>query len=367
MTRLSRIEVEGFKSLRNVDLELRPLNVLIGANGAGKSNLVSLFKMLNFMSTLALQDFIGREGNADSLLHYGARRTPQLLVTLHFETGTGLSRYHMRLVHAAPDTLIFADERTVFHRVGYRRVQETILGAGHRESLLSERARQDDRTARVFLRLLRGCQVFQFHDTSPTSHIRGKGYIEDNKFLRHDAGNLAAFLYRLLQTHPDHYKRIVATIQQIAPFILDFDLAPSPLNPNYILLNWRDRDSDFLFGPHQLSDGALRTMALITLLLQPEDELPDVIIIDEPELGLHPSAIQLVASLMRSVSTRRQIIVATQSVPLVDQFEPEDLVVVERAEGASSFVRLRLGALREWLEEYSPGELWQKNVIGGKP
>ncbi|MBM4049829.1 MAG: DUF2813 domain-containing protein [Planctomycetes bacterium] len=367
MDRLQRIEIEGFKSIRMMDLELRPLNVLIGANGAGKSNLVSYFRMLNYMSTGALQEFVGRAGGADSLLHFGAKRTPQMSATLNFETDTGTSTYHHRLVHAALDSLIFAEERTVFLRPGARSPQETILGSGHKESLLPSRAQQDDRTSRVFHHLLRGCQVFQFHDTSETAYIRGKRNIDDNRFLYDNAGNLAAVLYRLQQTKPEYYRRIVAAIQQIAPFFRDFDLAPDALNPKLILLNWRARDPEFLFGPHQLSDGTLRTMALFTLLLQPEEDLPRVILLDEPELGLHPSAIQLLGSLLRSVATHHQVIVATQSVAFVDQFDPGDVVVVELRENSSEFQRQDSEKLKDWLEQYSLGELWQKNVIGGRP
>jgi predicted ATPase len=288
-----------------------------------------------------------------------------MLCTLHFETPAGANTYHHRLVHAAPATLIFADERTVSHTGG--RVEEVILGSGHRESLLPRRAEDGDRTARVIHHLLGGCRVFQFHDTSERANIRQEGYIEDNRYLRHDAGNLAAFLRGLRETKPDYYGRIIATIQQIAPFFRDFDLEPSRVNPRQILLNWRERDSDFLFGPHQLSDGTLRTMALITLLLQPEDDLPDVILLDEPELGLHPSAIQLLASLLRAAASRRQVIAATQSATLVDQFDPEEVVVVERGDTGSIFRRLSSEPLRDWLDQYALGELWQKNVIGGRP
>jgi predicted ATPase len=365
MNRLCRVEIRGFKSIRGMELDLGPLNILIGANGSGKSNLISYFKLLNFMNTGTLQEFVGREGGGNALLHYGSAVSPQMLCTLHFETPAGANTYHHRLVHAAPATLIFADERTVSHTGG--RVEEVILGSGHRESLLPRRAEDGDRTARVIHHLLGGCRVFQFHDTSERANIRQEGYIEDNRYLRHDAGNLAAFLRALRETNPDYYRRIIVTIQQIAPFFRDFDLEPSRMNPRQILLNWRERESDFLFGPHQLSDGTLRTMALITLLLQPEDDLPDVILLDEPELGLHPSAIQLLASLLRAVSSRRQVIAATQSATLVDQFDPEDVVVVERGDSGSIFRRLSSEALRDWLDQYALGELWQKNVIGGRP
>ncbi len=367
MDGLTRIEISGFKSIRSVDLELGPLNVLIGANGSGKSNLVAHFRLLNFMTTESLQDYVARSGGASSLLHYGPKRTPQMESTLHFVCEGTDNTYHIRLVHGAGDVLFFAEEGITFHKPGFPCPKEEVLGGGHKETLLNAAADEGNATARFMRFLLRHCQVFQFHDTSEAARIRSKTYIQDNRFLRSDAGNLAAYLYMLRQTEPQHYKRIVETLRQVAPFFDDFDLAPSKLDPETIMLNWRERGSDYLFGPHHLSDGTLRAMALITLLLQPESELPSLIIVDEPELGLHPFALGILASLLRSVAQERQVLVATQSAQLVDYFEPDDVIVAERQGDGSTFRRQGREALKEWLETYSLSELWEKNVIGGTP
>jgi len=152
----------------------------------------------------------------------------------------------------------------------------------------------------------------------------------------------------------------------IAPFFKDFVLKPE-INPNYIQLRWQDRNSDYEFRAHQLSDGTLRTMVLITLLLQPETDLPVLIVLDEPEIGLHPYAIHIIASLIQSVSAQTQIILATQSCTFLDYFEPEQVIVVGQEQGLSSFKRLDSASLSEWLEEYTLSELWEKNVTGGHP
>jgi predicted ATPase len=169
------------------------------------------------------------------------------------------------------------------------------------------------------------------------------------------------------QTQPLYYRRIVTTIQQIAPFFDDFKLAPMKLDPNSILLNWSDRDSEYLFGPHQLSDGTLRTMALIALLRQPESDLPSLIVIDEPEIGLHPYALEIVASLIKSASLHCSIVLATQSVGLVNHFAPEDIVTVTREKAQSRFERQNSKSLAVWLEDYAIGEIWERNLIGGTP
>lgn len=204
----------------------------------------------------------------------------------------------------------------------------------------------------------------QFHNTSSTARIRGKWSKEDNRYLKEDAANIAPFLLRLKENESKRYFRIVETIRLILPFFADFEL---DVDDNSILLKWRERNCDRIFDASQAADGMLRAIALVTLLLQPERNLPDVLLLDEPELGLHPYAINVVGGLIRSVSTKTQVVVATQSMPLIDCFEPNDIVVVNRKDRESSFQRLDEKTLEDWLQEYSLSELWEKNVIGGRP
>ena len=182
-----------------------------------------------------------------------------------------------------------------------------------------------------------------------------------------DAANLAAVLYRLKSEQEVLYGRIVRNVQQVAPFFLDFDLEPTGRSERDIILNWRHRGSDLIFGPHQLSDGTLRAICLISLLQQPKEDLPNLIIVDEPELGLHPHALDLIASLIQAVSQHRQVLISTQSSAFVDAFEPEDILVVERNEEATKFSRPDRKMLDTWLQDYSLGEIWEKNVIRGGP
>jgi len=351
-----------------MDLELRPLNVLIGANGAGKSNLVSFFKMLNEMMAGRLQQYIAGSGRAQSILHFGPKVSPHMEAELWFEMATGIDTYAMRLFHAAGDTLVFADESLSFHRTGYPKPKQVTLGSGHQESRIAQQADTGDPTAKVFRHLLNHCRVYHFHDTSATARVRQYCYVGDNRWLMPDAGNLAAYLLRLRDAnHGRAYKRILSTIRLIAPFFDDFDLEPAGPDKKDIILNWRDSGSDQVFGPHQLSDGTLRAVCLVTLLLQPEDELPDLIVVDEPELGLHPYALNVVASLFKKVAHYTQVLVGTQSSSFLDNFEAEDVVVVNREGKESMFERLDPAILESWLDEYSLGEVWEKNVIGGGP
>jgi predicted ATPase len=349
-------------------LELGPLNVLIGANGSGKSNLISYFKLLNEMNEGRLQEHIARVGGADSLLHYGAKQTPFIESELQFTSPLGLSLYSQQLAYAAPDKLFFMDERLkLFERPGTPR--EEFGAAGHLETILRSAKGFNFEIVQVLSRLINSCRVYHFHDTSATASIRNKAYVEDNEYLHADARNLAAVLYRYRQIDVMRfvYDRIVSTISQINPLFGDFVLEPRALNPSQIMLNWHEKGRDYLLGPHQLSDGTLRVMALATLLLQQENELPSVIVIDEPELGLHPYAIGVIAALLRKVSHHTQVIVSTQSAELLNYFEPDEVIVVDRKKEESEFRRLNATELDAWLEDYSLSELWEKNVLGGGP
>lgn len=373
MNRIKDFSLEGFKSIRKADFEFTNLNVLIGANGAGKSNLIGFFRMLNYLQSGALQTHVGAQGGANALLHYGAKKTPQLSATINFETRSGFNRYHMRLIHAAGDTLIFADEEITFSRRDTETQGPTIsLGAGHRESGLIAQSEKERKlqhagkktatTATVIRNMMGAWQVFQFHDTSSTANIKQFHYLDDDHFFRADGGNLAPFLYHLHKDKPEYYRRILETIRLCAPFFGDFVLIP---NDKKIILNWKEHGADMLFGPHHLSDGTLRLMALVTLLLQPH--LPSMIIIDEPELGLHPYAITVLGGLLKKASVSSQLLISTQSVSLIDQFDAEDIITVDRENEQSVFRRQNSEKLEGWLKEYSLSELWEKNVLGGRP
>lgn len=372
--KLTNIQLKGFKSIdmEGQDIPIQDITILLGANGSGKSNLISFFKMLNYIMTGALQTYIGDSGWADSLLYYGSKKTPRLTATISFANTEDTDRYQFSLAHTVGDTLIFTEETLLWHQHDKEKPRTIQLAPGVRESeLFNLWKERKDKTASIIADLLRGCRVFQFHDTSKEAKIRNSGYIEDGAFLRSDGGNLAAFLYAMKQQkkHVPYYQRIVRYIQMVMPQFKDFVLEPSARNSNYIFLNWLEKNSEYLFGPHQISDGSLRFMALAALLLQPPTTLPKVIVLDEPELGLHPFAISVLADMIRATSLQSQIILATQSTRFVDEFEAKDLVIVERDAKAncSRYRKLNEGKLSAWLNEYSMSELWEKNVLGGRP
>lgn len=404
--RLSHIEVKGFKSIGEpgAKIELGAVNVFLGANGAGKSNLISLFSFLGAILEEKLQNYVGKAGGANMLLHYGAKKTRSIdiIIGLEFkEANTYLIECNFLLGVTAVESLFIeiedirikypnnkivgipgkfveggSKETTWFNRAASliesaNSLDETDLPENFPKEGFKNRNEAAYRLIRSTLFQLHHIEIFQFHDTSANSKLRSNGYVEDNQVLHNDGGNLAAFLYGL-QTRSEtrkYYNRIIRHIQQVMPEFGDFDLQPSVLNRDYIRLNWKEDGNEYLFGPHQLSDGTLRFMALATLLLQPSDSIPPVILLDEPEIGLHPAAITLLAGMVRMASRHAQVILATQSTRLVDEFKAEEVVIVERdpVSKSSLFKRLDPEALNEWLEQYSLSELWEKNVLGGRP
>ncbi|WP_332406219.1 AAA family ATPase [Vibrio metschnikovii] len=361
MSKIDRLTIQGFKSIRSLDkLQLNNLNVLIGANGVGKSNFVSYFRMLHELVEGRLQVWTSKQGGADRVLTFGLKETSQLSSILRFN---GRDGYGIFLAPTVDESLTILEEEIYFGEACFEK-----LGGGSRESHLKERTSQKPaKHLTEAYHLLSNIKVFHFHDTSDTAAVKRLGVVHDNEYLRSDASNLAAYLFKLQRENSEVYAQICKTVRLAVPFFDDFVLKPIQLasGEEQIRLLWKQADSDYPLWPSQLSDGSIRFICLVTALLQPNP--PSTIIIDEPELGLHPYAITLLGALLRSASKRMQVIVSTQSVPLLNEFELDDLIVVEREEGASTFKRLDADKFRTWLDDYSVGELWEKNIIGGRP
>jgi len=362
---LDSITVEGFKSIASIQkLQLGPINVLIGPNGSGKSNFLGVFSFLHAIRFGRLQKYVTRAGGADRVLHFGSQSTKAL--TIHVSLGKASIQYHLQLLATDNDRLRPYIETAYFwDKLQYARPYEQPLKSQGGEAGIS--SPNIPRYANYVKSSLISWRLYHFHSAGPTSPMRKTARVNDNRFLRPDASNLAAFLYFLSLKHENEYNMIRQTIRLVAPFFDDFLLEPLVLNEDTIRMEWRHRGTDAYFDSSSFSDGTMRFIALATLLLQPEALRPPVVIIDEPELGLHPHAITLFASLVRQAAVKTQVILATQSSPLLDHFQPEDVLVADRVEGRTQFNRLDSGSLENWLTDYSLGQLWEKNEIGGRP
>lgn len=329
---LNKVSIKGFKSIRCLeDFEMRPINVLIGANGSGKTNFLDALELLRVACDdifgTELDSYVARRGGAEMFLHFGAETTGSISLGVLFDDER---RYGFDLSKASDG-------------YGLTSVGEHVRASETVESL----------------------RVYNFHDASGGSFMNKTNMLHDNRRLRPDGSNLAAFLYLLREKHATSYNFIRGAVRLVAPFFDDFILEPDALNENTIRLRWKHVGSDSRFDVAQFSDGVKRFIALATLFLQPSAYLPPMILIDKPEIGLPPNAIGLLSEMIRSASVDSQVIFETQSTNLLDGFMPEDVVVVERVKGASEYKRLDSASLTVWLQDYSLSDLWYMGDIGG--
>lgn len=367
MLKLNKVSLEGYKSIRQCrDLTVGNLNVLIGANGAGKSNLISFFRLLNAAMRGELQVYVGQHGAAHSLLHNGPKVSGEINASLRFEDETETNVYASRLIYGAPDNLTFASEefQTTPKAASATKHSELIARGSIESAVVGLRSNEQ---LKLFARLIGGIGTYHFHDTALLAGVRGRWRVSDHRVLYANGENLPAMLRFLRDAHADAYGRILETIRLVAPFFGDFILEPPSESPDLVMLNWRAKGIEYELGPHQLSDGTLRFMALATLLLQPPECLPQMVVIDEPELGLHPYAIKILGSLLQDAANFTQIIVATQSAALVDEVRPEDVIVANLIDGETTFERLDSERLADWLKDYSLSQIWESNLVGGRP
>ena len=341
------------------------LNILIGPNGAGKSNFISFFDLTRHMLEQRLGSYLLEHGGIDSMLYRGRKNSDSISALIDFENRNAFT-FKLRPTQG-PKAYIeytkdFFNNRNLSDKQYTESWNPHIWDSNVEESQILNKSQWRAGYLRNFLNSF---TVYHFHDTSLSSPMRQLSRIGDNEYLRHDGSNLAAFLYRLKNKDAKAYNLIEGTIRAIAPYFKEFKLIPNKIMEGYIGLEWEERDTDMYLDATNFSDGTLRFIALATLLLQPD--APETIIIDEPELGLHPAAMVKLAAMIKKASVNTQIIIATQSVALINNFSIDDLIVVGRNDNQSAFYRLNQEDFSQWLEEYSVGELWEKNIIGGRP
>ncbi len=367
---LNWISVDGYKSISSTGkISLRSINLIIGPNGSGKSNFIGVFSFLQAIKEGRLYEYVRTAGGADELLYFGSKKTQEIKIQLSF--CDDVNGYSLSLKADSDDNLFaLREDVSYWDKRRYPSPYRTALtGLDSGKEAGISNANLKTGVASWIRSHLDRWRLYHVHDTSSSSPLRKTARVDDSDFLRPDGSNLASFLYRLQQTEKfvGAYSLIRKTVQQVAPFFDDFLLRPDNLNPDLIKLAWKHKSSDKYFGAAAFSDGTLRFIALATLFLQPRELRPSVILVDEPELGLHPSAITLLASLMRQTSVETQIIASTQSPLLLDYFDPEDVLVANRVDSATVLTRLDTPSLQGWLEDYSLGQLWEKNELGGRP
>ncbi len=351
------IEIKGYKSIKEAKVELTPINILIGSNGSGKSNFISFFEFLNRLYDQKLTEYIALGGGAEKILHKGSKTTNSISAKISF----GRNAYSF-IITKGESAFVFTSEGLWYDGNPYYNNPIDISDFSNEANIKNYTLPR----ANYIRGYLNSFKKYHFHDTGKNSSFNQTSHIENDSYFLYEKGeNLAAFLFNIQQKNQIVYNRIINTIQSIAPYFSDFYFQPN--SEGYIRLQWQDKYSSSIYGATDLSDGTIRFVALTTLFLQPN--LPSSIIIDEPELGLHPFAISKLAGMIHSVAARGvQVIVATQSSDLVNHFEPNDIITVDQRGGESLFNRLSETELSTWLDDYNIGDLWQRNIInGGQP
>ncbi len=362
---IERINIQNYKSIKNADVSLGHLNVLIGSNGVGKSNFISYFELLNAILNKRLGSYILERGGFDRFLYQGQKNSEYISSLIDFDN---TNAFYFTLKPTISNKAFIENSGDYYNyqsdnKKNYKTLWDNTLW----DNAVEESGILDNKKWRAayLQKFLKSFTVYHFNDTSISSSMRRECKIGDNEALRHDASNLAAFLFRLQQSESKSFNLIEGVIRSIAPYFKKFKLRENPNNKGMIYLEWEEKDSDTYLDAYSFSDGTLRFIALTTLLLQPE--LPETIIIDEPEIGLHPAAINKLAALIKRAAKQKQVILATQSINLVNCFDPEDILVVDRKDKQTIFNRLEKESLDVWLQEYNIGDIWEKNLIGGQP
>jgi predicted ATPase len=354
---MEKIEIKGYKSIKELALSLCPVNIFIGANGSGKSNFLSFFDFLKQIYNRNLQEYAALKG-IDTFLHKGSKITEEISTRLYFKETNGYS-FNIKKGDAG---FIFTKEGMWYGRNPYVDNPIDIASFGNESALRFQTMPRADYIKNYIKQLAK----YHFHDTSENSPFNCESNVENDKFYLYErGGNLSAVLYNIKNENGVVYNLIVKTIQSIAPYFLDFFLSPEK-NGN-IKLRWQSKYSSAIYGVNDLSDGTVRFIALAVLFMLPK--LPETIIIDEPELGLHPTAIAKLSGLIKSAASKGcQVIIATQSADFIGHFTPEDIITVDQISGESVFKRLESDRLKDWLEDYTIDDLWKRNIIdAGQP
>ena len=367
LSRIVSVHIKGFRSLADVKLDNMPNPMLLlGANGSGKSNALRFFEMLKEMSHSRLDRFILQQGGADDQLFGGQRKTKRIDTVVSFHNSLGANRLSFTLTPTSEDKLAIPSEEFRFtpHGRGGDLNYGPFSGGVESSFFSISRSPKSDWRTRAATDFLGDCSQYQFHDTSSGSPVQHRWDVEDNHRLLAHGGNLAPILLRLREVDFPRYRLICTHLRRVMPEFDDFEIQASF---GKTLLRWRPQNTNKTMSPHLTSDGTLRCFFLVALLNLPDEMLPRVILLDEPELGLHPLAISLVSHMVKSLAQRRQVIVATQSPHFVDAFNLNEIVVLNMRNGSTEANRLSEDEFGHWLEEYTTGELWWKNVLGGYP
>ena len=367
---LGKLTIRGFKSIRELedfDLEFKPisgledfeqrnLNILIGANGSGKGNLIAAIQMLKAQAAGTLESYIASNGGVSALLHNGSKPANKI----ELEASISSNSYKLSITPKPDGSYELAESASphIASKTEPEDAEDDRLLAVQQDvaAYPSEGAKESVHQS------INSWRMYHFHDTGPTAAMRRPGLIQDNEHLRPDASNIAPYLLRLRDEHPSTYKRVLYGWHHIAPFLDDPILETHKVGrETKVSLAWKAKGSSCTMQARHLSGGVMRFLCLAAALWH--KNYPPMIVVDEPELGLHPDPVDLAYELIECAARHTQVITATQSTLLLRECAIEDVVVVRRKDDQSTFEKLKHDDFKAWLEDYSVSGLWLMNVI----
>ena len=351
---IEEISIKNYKSIKGlIKFPLHNINILIGANGSGKSNFLSFFEFVKKENDYkSYFDF--DNDRADDILFLGRRNSEFLsgAVALSDQSFTGKGG---KKFIAEDNRSLTCDAYVNMDLVSNFENEENYFEYAEGIDLAWEQV--SDNTTQ-----------YHFHDTSKWSPILVDCMLNNNDMLLPNGKNIMPFVYRIYRENKQSYSMIVNAIRSCVDDFHDFYIRKNINSDDMVRLEWQHkRDLGEPKHGKLLSDGSLRIICLIVLLLQPIEWVPKLVIIDEPELGMNPKALSLIAELIKQISPQKQFIIATQSPELINLFNHEDIIVCDKNEdSSSSFTRLDAEKLQSWLDDYTVADLWQMNIIGGQ-
>lgn len=384
MNSFERITIEGYRRLFNVQIDMRdrPLTVMIGANGVGKTSLLEIFSLLaasanaqlaNKISELGgLPDIVTRD-RANSIAISLSMSVPgyapldyQLEVALKgFTYEIALETLTQQNNRHALEPLKYIESRgldVIYFNTEDRALLRPNWDHNPLETSLAQVPKMYQEPEKLRKRLA-SCTFYGALNVAPKSPVRLPQSMRPASLPGANGEDLVSCLYYLRETDPERFEIIEDTLTAAFP---DFErLGFPPVAAGTITMTWKDKNFSKPIYMHQLSEGTLRFIWLITLLQSPG--LTAVTLIDEPEVSLHPELLRLLADMMREASQKTQLIVATHSDRLIRFLKPEEVLVCDAEDGLTT---MRWGDsfnLEHWLEEYSLDQVWAMNLMGGRP
>jgi predicted ATPase len=390
MMKISTLHMHNYRCLVDVELPIRDLTVVIGPNGAGKTSLLEVFQLLERGCQQELGSFLASQGGVQAVLSHPriAGRPPCLQIGVELDVQSDQSdapmdyRFELagqqvgyminserlewqfdpqakkpfQYIDAHRDRLYYADPTKAVKMAqpdwDYNRLELAL-------AQVPKMYREPETLRSMFA----STRHYSFLDVSPRAVVRSSQSLTPDTRPGPNGENLYSALYNMRASHRDIYERIGALLEQ---GFADFKRLEFPVvGAGQVTLAWYERGSREPLYPNQLSEGTLRFLWLITILLATPE--PALLLLDEPEVSMHPELLKLLAALLQDASVRSQIVVATHSPDLIRWLQPEEVLIADKEDGVTRFTWADELDLDEWLEEYTLRDLWLMGNLGGRP